>query len=187
MRTNRYSGLKHTRYHKKNRGKGAGDLLSKGWWKSWDRELPEILKQGFYVKTCFRLDLCKEQSFWIVPAAVLQLEPAYTESVQCFFWILNKSLFERTQMTILGSVDSSCPYWWRGQSQSELREESLDAACFLSAAKVLRWPSSSRKAKFIREQWTSLALSSLGQMNPMVHAWPRLQQIVSAVFGNFPF
>lgn len=47
MRTNSYSGLKYTRYHKKNRGEGAGDLLSKGWWKSWDRELPEILKWGF--------------------------------------------------------------------------------------------------------------------------------------------
>lgn len=29
--------------------------------------------------------------------------------------------------------------------------------------------------------------SSLGQMNPVVHAWPRQQQIVSAAFGNFPF
>lgn len=47
MRTNSYSGLKYTRYHKKNRGKGTGDLCSKGWWKSWDRELPEILKWGF--------------------------------------------------------------------------------------------------------------------------------------------
>lgn len=46
MRTNSYIGLKYTHYHKKNRGKGARDLLSKGWWKSWDRELPEILKEG---------------------------------------------------------------------------------------------------------------------------------------------
>lgn len=53
MRTNSYIGLKYTHYHKKNRGKGARDLLSKGWWKSWDRELPEILKKGFMS----RLDL----------------------------------------------------------------------------------------------------------------------------------
>lgn len=61
---------------------------------------------GFYVKICFRLGLCEEQSFWILPVAVLQLEPAYIESVQCFLWILNKSLFEKMQMIVLGSADS---------------------------------------------------------------------------------
>lgn len=55
MRTNSYSELYYTYSHKKNRGQRARNLLSKGWWKLWDRKLPEILKYGFMSK--FVLDL----------------------------------------------------------------------------------------------------------------------------------
>lgn len=44
----------------------------------------------------------------------------------------------------------------------------------------------SKEDKIFAKTMDIISPPSLGQINLVVHAWPRLQQIVSAVFGNFP-
>lgn len=107
MRPNSFSGWKHIHYHKKNTGKGTGDLLSKGWWHSWDCELPEVLQWIFVSRVVLDLISVKTRASEFLQWLYCNLNLHVLYQPECFLWILNRSLFEKMQMIVLGCVASS--------------------------------------------------------------------------------